>query len=462
VSGDRKYANKLHYTLEAPGSTETVMIGGRPYELLLYPKLQEWLARNHKTFLIDLDKHPAHQPPGGLRCYKCLSTNLTSVKMSHQLSDRVGIIQCIEAQGTSSSISGKVRECGDCKAILYDWDGRMLVQMSEMVQQMCPASPCMAYGKVHVSRSLERSLNIDPIKAQGGETIHGARLELGALDHDEAGSAYEQTCHMYLAQLYSIVGDDTWEKLDDQSRLDLAERRAVFIELKSEPLDSWPPWSTCRYDLSAETLRGRREMLFESRREFSRRAILSVLPKRGSDDVTFHAAKKLGKKGLHVCGSEIGEIAAIALIPSTGSWKDREPQITEVSSREGVRGSLVAWYTDDCPKNKPEIEEATGAPNRGDKAHTLRRSLGFANHFASLWSRISHLTKMAFSKPRENSVRLIDSLLLKGMFKITLGDRTSSGQGRDADKFTLEEIAIAKEVIFNEITGTKTGAGICR
>ncbi|KAJ1446556.1 hypothetical protein M885DRAFT_625153 [Pelagophyceae sp. CCMP2097] len=188
VARDPPYDSKLYYEAAKPSTCESVTLGGKGVEL--------------------------------------------AGKMTHQMCDRSGLVPCLLADGHVDWISGRMRTCRNCqkrcmKCTLCDYDGRMSAQMSESALLELPASPLMAYGRVHVGHGLQDSLVTDPINNQAGATLTNKVVEFGARSHDMIGAAYEQLLMMYVSDLERYVDDKTV----------LQSRRHDYERLDSQPFD---------------------------------------------------------------------------------------------------------------------------------------------------------------------------------------------------------------------------------
>ncbi|KAJ1446676.1 hypothetical protein M885DRAFT_591711, partial [Pelagophyceae sp. CCMP2097] len=451
----------MHFEVEKSATSELVELGGKSVQLLKKPHADEYKAVRRRIYMIDYDMRAAHKPPGGLRCPRCGSTALKVMKMTHQMGDRSGLKPCLLSDGNVDWLSGKMRECQNCrrlgkKCALYDYDGGMLAQMTLSVQLEHPSRPIQAFGRLFFDRGLEDSINIDPLKNQACATLLTKVVEFGAQSHDEKGSAYEQLVEIYIAELESLVSDEAWSVTSAKDKAVLQSRRNDYELLGSRPFQPWPPWSEVSVGVDPSTVRSRRVVSAKGREGTVRRAVLSVGGNTGADDMTFHAGPKIGMTSLQVICNEHGEIANLVGLRSHGKFSERAPAIEQFANRPHV--DLKAFFTDDCPNNKDKIEWITGAPNSGDKRHTMGRSLSFASHFGSLYPRVAHMTKMAFSGPHDKSVDLVDTLLEQGKIHVKLRGKQSMGRQRKEDKFSKAEIALAKVVTFDEVTGAKQGS----
>ncbi|KAJ1447628.1 hypothetical protein M885DRAFT_575652, partial [Pelagophyceae sp. CCMP2097] len=460
VERDPAYDSKLYFEAPKPSTCEFVMLGNNRVELVRKPDVDAVLAAGRRMYLIDFDTRAPHQPHGGLRCWRCGSRDLTVGKMTHQMIDRAGIKPCLLADGHVDWLSAKMRTCRACnllgnKSTLFDDEGGMVVQMSDIVQDECPASPIMAFGRAHVGRGLQDSLDTDPLKHQASATLTTKVVEYGARAHDKLGATYKQLLLMYAADLERFVSDEAWSAMSDAGKAALQSRRNDDEQLGSQFFAQWPPRKDVYVGLDASTMRARRKMSAKEREEVARRAVLSVGGERAADDLTFHAAAKLGFTAAHVTCNENGEIGNAVMIRSSGKFADRKPAIEQFSGRPNVH--LKGWATGDCPNMKKEIEAITNARNTGDNRHVQDSSLAHASHFSTLFPRVAEMTKLAFSAPRETEMALVDLLLVQGKINVMLGGKRSNGLQRPEDKFTTGEIERAKCVTFDGKTGAKQG-----
>jgi len=162
--------------------------------------------------------------------------------MTHQLSDRAGFTPCLLADGHVDWLSGKMRTCRACKkrgdkSTLFDYEGGMVVQMSESVQGELPMSALMGFGRAFISHELQLSVDADPLKNQAGATLTTKLIEYGAHAHDKLGASYEQLLLMYIADLERLVGDEAWSLTSAADKAALQPRRNDYEQLGSRAFE---------------------------------------------------------------------------------------------------------------------------------------------------------------------------------------------------------------------------------
>jgi len=390
-----------------------------PVTMVAKPDVTARLAAGVTCYLIDLDTCKAFQPPGGLMCPSCESTDLKVVQMTHTMSGRVGLVPVAHADGSLSWVSGKVRKCNACDATMKDYDGPMLSQMSEVVLATLPYEPSQAFGKMFLATDLEQELVANTVHSQGGGTIETTHKVYGARAHDAAGVAHDAQGRAWLQSMHDNVGDHVWVSYPESMREPLAKVREEYLLARDalasnrSPYDPWPAYEDVCVKLSDDVLRTRREISFETRRGTQRRSILSVGARaRASNDNTFHAAAKMGFHALNVTSTETKEIATLKMLESYGAFAEYKDVLEQFFARDNV--DVDAVHTDDAPNNKVAIERMAEAPLRGDKLHWMRRSTATLNNYGPLYSMACYRIKLSFSTPRQTAIALVDTLLLDG------------------------------------------------